>query len=90
MKSCLVGMEACAIAHFWARELRALGHDARLMPPRYVKAYLQRGKNNGADAAAICEAVIRPSKRFVPIMGQAQQAALMLHRVRDLLVRYRT
>jgi transposase len=90
LKPCLVGMEACATAHFWARELRALGHDVRLMPAQYVKAYLRRGKNDAADAAAICEAVTRPSMRFVPIKGEAQQAALMLHRVRDLLVRQRT
>src|SRR5919199_3619739 len=87
---CLVGMEACATAHYWARELRALGHDVRLMPAQYVKAYLRRGKNDAADAAAICEAVTRPSMRFVPVKGEAQQAALMLHRVRDLLVRQRT
>jgi transposase len=87
---CLVGMEACATAHFWARELRSLGHEVRLMPAQYVKAYLRRGKNDAADAAAICEAVTRPSMRFVPVKGEAQQAALMLHRVRDLLVRQRT
>ena len=90
LKPCLVGMEACATAHFWARELRALGHEVRLMPAQYVKAYLRRGKNDAADAAAICEAVTRPSMRFVPVKGEAQQAALMLHRVRDLLVRQRT
>jgi transposase len=90
LKPCLVGMEACATAHFWARELRALGHDVRLMPAQYVKAYLRRGKNDAADAAAICEAVTRPSMRFVPVKGEAQQAGLMLHRVRDLLVRQRT
>ncbi len=87
---CLVGMEACATAHFWARELRSLGHEVRLMPAQYVKPYLRRGKNDAADAAAICEAVTRPSMRFVPVKGEAQQAALMLHRVRDLLVRQRT
>ena len=87
---CLVGMEACATAHFWARELTALGHDVRLMPAQYVKAYVKRGKNDAADAAAICEAVSRPSMRFVPVKSEAQQAALMLHRVRDLLVRQRT
>ena len=64
---CLVGMEACATAHFWARELRSLGHEVRLMPPQYVKAYVKRGKNDAADAAAICEAVTRPSMRFVPV-----------------------
>jgi len=90
LKPCLIGMEACATAHYWARELRALGHEVRLMPAQYVKAYLRRGKNDAADAAAICEAVTRPSMRFVPVKSEAQQAALMLHRVRDLLVRQRT
>jgi transposase len=90
LKPCLVGMEACATAHFWARQLRQLGHDVRLMPAQYVKAYLRRGKNDAADAAAICEAVTRPSMRFVPIKSEDQQAALMLHRARDLLVRQRT
>ena len=90
LKPCLVGVEACATAHFWARQLRQLGHDVRLMPAQYVKAYLKRGKNDAADAAAICEAVTRPSMRFVPIKGEDQQAALMLHRARDLLVRQRT
>jgi transposase len=90
LRPCLVGMEACATAHFWARELKALGHEVRLMPAQYVKAYLRRGKNDAADAAAICEAVTRPSMRFVPVKGEAQQATLMLHRVRDLLVRQRT
>jgi transposase len=87
---CLVGMEACATAHQWARELKKLGHDVRLMPPTYVKAYVKRGKNDAADAAAICEAVTRPSMRFVPIKSIAQQSALMLHRTRDLLIRQRT
>ena len=87
---CLVGMEACATAHFWARELRRLGHEVRLMPPQYVKAYVKRGKNDAADAAAICEAVTRPSMRFVPIKSEEQQAVLIMHRARDLLVRQRT
>jgi transposase len=87
---CLIGMEACATSHHWARELRALGHDVRLMPASYVKAYVRRQKNDSADAAAICEAVTRPSMRFVPIKSEDQQAALMLHRARDLLVRQRT
>jgi transposase len=87
---CLVGMEACATGHLWARELKKLGHDTRLMPPTYVKAYVKRGKNDSADAAAICEAVTRPSMRFVPIKSVEQQSALMLHRTRDLLIRQRT
>jgi transposase len=87
---CRVGMEACATAHQWARELKKLGHDTRLMPPTYVKAYVKRGKNDAADAAAICEAVTRPSMRFVPIKNVEQQSALMLHRTRDLLIRQRT
>jgi transposase len=87
---CLIGMEACATAHYWARELTALGHTVRLMPPSYVKAYVRRSKNDAADAAAICEAVTRPSMRFVPVKTIDQQAALALHRTRDLLVRQRT
>ena len=87
---CLVGMEACATSHHWARELKALGHDVRLMPAGYVKAYVKRNKNDAADAAAICEAVSRPSMRFVPVKTTEQQAILMLHRTRDLLVRQRT
>jgi transposase len=87
---CLIGLEACATAHFWARELRSLGHEVRLMPPQYVKAYVKRGKNDAADAAAICEAVTRPSMRFVPVKTEEQQSALTMHRVRELLVRQRT
>ena len=87
---CLVGMEACATAHYWARELIKLGHTVRLMPASYVKAYVKRSKNDAADAAAICEAVTRPSMRFVPVKTVESQAALMLHRSRDLLVRQRT
>ena len=87
---CRVGLEACATAHFWARELRRLGHEVRLIPPQYVKAYLKRGKNDAADAAAICEAATRPSMRFVPIKSEEQQAVLVMHRARDLLVRQRT
>jgi transposase len=87
---CLVGMEACATAHHWARELTKLGHTARLMPASYVNAYVKRSKNDAADAAAICEAVTRPSMHFVPVKSVEQQAALMLHRARDLLVRQRT
>ena len=87
---CLVGMEACATAHHWARELAALGHEVRLMPPRYVKPYVKRNKNDAADAAAICEAVTRPTMRFVAIKSPEQQSVLMLHRTRELMVRQRT
>jgi transposase len=87
---CLIGLEACATAHYWARELITLGHEARLMPPNYVKAYVKRNKHDVADAEAICEAVRRPSMRFVPIKTAEQQSALMMHRARDLLVRQRT
>lgn len=87
---CLIGMEACATAHHWARELSALGHAVRLMPPAYVKPYVKRNKTDAADAEAIAEAVTRPTMRFVPVKSAAQQAALMLHRVRELLVRQRT
>ena len=84
---CLVGMEACATAHHWARELIAFGHEARLMPPTYVKAYVKRNKHDVADAEAICEAVRRPSMRFVPVKSVEQRSALMMHRARDLLIR---
>lgn len=87
---CLVGMEACATAHHWARKLTKLGHTVRLMPPAYVKAYVKRNKNDSADAEAICEAVGRPSMRFVPVKDAEQQSVLMLHRARSLLVRQRT
>ena len=87
---CLVGIEACPSAHHWGRALQALGHKVRLIPPSYVKAYLKRSKNDANDAAAICEAVTRPSMRFVPIKTKEQQTALMLHRTRQLLVRKRT
>ena len=88
--ACLVGMEACATAHFWAREISALGHQVRLMPPSYVKAYLRRQKNDAADAEAICEAVTRPTMRFVPVKSAERQGVLVLHRTRELLVRQRT
>lgn len=88
--SCLVGMEACASAHHGAREIIALGHQVRLMPPAYVKAYVKRGKTDAADAEAIAEAVTRPTMRFVAVKSKAQQAALMLHKTRDLLMRQRT
>src|SRR3954468_21585358 len=87
---CLVGMEACATAHHRARELRALGHEVRLMPAQYVKAYVKRNKNDAADAEAICEAVVRPTMRFVHVKTADQQAAVLLHRGRERLVRQRT
>ena len=90
LRSCLVGIEACPSAHHWSRRLQALGHTVRLMPPSYVKAYLKRSKNDANDAAAICEAVTRPSMRFVPAKSEQQQSGLMLHRSRQLLVRQRT
>jgi transposase len=90
LSPCLIGIEACASAHHWSRELQALGHTVRLMPPSYVKAYLKRSKNDANDAAAICEAVTRPSMRFVPTKSEQQQSGLMLHRSRQLLVRQRT
>src|SRR6266516_4338999 len=87
---CLVGIEACASSHHWSRELQALGHRVRLMPPAYVKPYVKRQKNDAADAEAICEAVSRPNMRFVPIKSAEAQSVLMLHRARHLLVRQRT
>jgi transposase len=87
---CLIGMEACSSAHHWARELMALGHEVRLMPPTYVKPYVKRGKNDASDAEAICEAVTRPTMRFVPVKSAEQQSVLVLHRTRDLLIRQRT
>ena len=90
LQPCLVGMEACGTSHFWARELIALGHEVKLIPPSYVKPYVRRGKNDATDAEAICEAVTRPNMRFVPIKTEEQQAALMLHKARELLVRQQT
>src|SRR4030095_11553987 len=90
LPACLVGIEACPSAHYWSRRLQALGHRVRLLPPSYVKAYLKRGKNDANDAAAICEAVTRPSMRFVPIKAKEPQAGVMVHRARQLLVRQRT
>lgn len=87
---CVVGLEACGGSHFWAREIRALGHDVRLIPPAYVKPYVKRGKTDAVDAEAICEAVSRPTMRFVPIKTAECQAALMVLKTRDLLVRQRT
>ena len=90
LEPCLIGMEACATSHYWAREIAALGHDVRLIPPAYVKPYVKRQKNDAADAEAICEAVTRPNMRFVPVKTEEQQSVLVLHRSRDLLMRQRT
>ena len=90
MSPVVIGMEACATAHYWARELRKLGHTVRLMPARDVKAYVKRNKNDSADAEAICEAVRRPTVRSVQVKSAEQQSQLMLHRTRDLLMRQRT
>src|SRR5437868_9164171 len=90
LSPCLIGMEACATAHYWARELRKLGHQVRLMPAKDVKAYVKRNKNDAADAEAICEAVRRPTMRFVEVKSAEQQGQLMQHRTRDVLIRQRT
>jgi transposase len=87
---CLVGIEACASSHHWSRELQALGHTVRLMPPAYVKPYVKRQKNDAMDAEAICEAVTRPNMRFVPTKTVEQQSCLMLHRARHLFIRQQT
>jgi len=87
---CLVGIEACASAHHWSRELQALGHTAKLMPPAYVKPYVKRQKNDATDAEAICEAVSRPNMRFVETKTPEQQSCLMLHRTRQLFIRQQT
>ena len=88
--ACVVALEACGGAHHWARELRALGHDVRLIPPAYVKPFVKRGKSDAIDAEAICEAAQRPSMRFAAIKTEEQQASAMVFRTRDLLVRQRT
>ena len=85
-----IGLEACGAAHYWARVLQALGHAVMLLPPQYIKPYVKRGKNDAIDAAAICEAMSRPGMRFVPIKSAEQQAALMMLKARDLLVKQRT
>src|SRR5664279_1896800 len=90
LKPCLVGIEACGTSHYWAREISKCGHEVRLMPPAYVKPYVKRGKTDASDAEAICEAVTRPTMRFVPVKSPEQQAALSMHRTRDLLVKQRT
>ena len=87
---CLIGIEACASSHYWSRELRALGHTVRLMPPAYVKPYVKRQKNDATDAEAICEAVTRANMRFVPTKTPEQQSCLMLHRTRHLFIRQQT
>jgi transposase len=86
----LIGLEACGGAHHWARLLQGLGHEVRLLPPQYVKPYVKRGKNDAADAEAICEAMSRPSMRFVPVRTAENQGELMLHSTRDLLIKQRT
>jgi transposase len=90
LEPALVGIEACHTAHYWAREITALGHEVRLMPPQFVKPYVKSQKNDTADAEAICEAVQRPTMRFVPVKSVDQQAVLLLHRTRDLLIRQRS
>ena len=90
LEPCLVGIEACGTSHHWAREISKLGHEVRLIPPVYVKPYVKRGKSDAADAEAICEAVTRPTMRFVEIKTPDQQAILAVHRTRDLIVRQRT
>lgn len=90
LKPCLIGTEACAGAHYWARELAKFGHEARLIPPSYVKPFVKRAKTDAADAEAICTAVTQPSMRFVPVKTEAQQATLMQHPTRDFLVHQMT
>jgi transposase len=90
LEPCLIGIEACASAHHWSRQLQALGHTVRLMPPSYVKPYVKRQKNDATDAEAICEAVTRPNMRFVPTKSAEQQSGLVLHRTRHLLMRQQT
>jgi transposase len=90
IEPCVIGMEACGSAHYWAREFEAMGHEARLMPPAYTKPYVKRGKNDAVDADAICEAMSRPGMRFVPVKTAESQATLMLHKTRELLVKQRT
>jgi transposase len=87
---CLVGIEACASSHHWSREIQALGHTVRLMPPAYVKPYVKRQKNDSTDAEAICEAVARANMRFVATKTPEQQSCLMLHRTRHLFIRQQT
>lgn len=90
IEPCRIGMEACGSAHYWARQLMAMGHEVVLIPPVYIKPYVKRGKNDAIDAAAICEAMSRPDMRFVPVKNADQQAVLMLHKTREMLVKQRT
>lgn len=90
LEPCLIGMEACGSSHHWARRFQKLGHEVTLMPAMYVKAFVKRGKSDAIDAEAICEAVTRPTMRFVAIKTEEQQGVLFLHRARDLVVRQRT
>src|SRR6202008_720773 len=90
LPACLVGIEACASSHHWSRELQAIGHTVRLMPPAYVKPYVKRQKNDATDAEAICEAVTRANMRFVPTKTPEQQSGLVLHRTRHLFIRQQT
>jgi transposase len=90
IEACVVGMEACGSAHYWARELKKMGHDVLLMPPTYTKPYVKRGKNDAVDAEAICEAMSRPGMRFVSVKNAEQQATLMLHKTRELLIKQQT
>jgi transposase len=90
VEPCRIGMEACGSAHYWARELKAMGHDVLLIPPSYTKPYVKRGKNDAVDAEAICEAMSRPGMRFILIKSAEQQAVLMLHKTRELLIKQQT
>src|ERR687898_1426341 len=90
LSRCVIGLEACGGAHYWARELAKLGHEVRLMPPQYVRPYVKTNKHDAADAEACCEAVQRPGMRFVPVKNEQQQSLLMLHRIRDRLIAERT
>ena len=86
LSPCLVGLEACGSAHYWAREIGALGHKVKLIPPQYVRPFVKTNKNDAADAEAIAEALVRPTMRFTPIKSTEQQSVLMLHRIREILV----
>jgi transposase len=90
LPKCLIGMEACSSAHFWARKFQLLGHTVKLMAPQFVNPYVKTNKNDAADAEAICEAVTRPNMRFVPIKNIEQQSVLSLHRAREGFVKART